>query len=190
MIDNVEALKGLYVALGGNLDDVKNISLISEMLEKISTVAAAAASELPAVSASDNGKALVVKSGKWATGDGVPSATASDVNRVLWVNSSGKWQKGNANFTFVCRVTHDTQEDTYTAQLVGVTFDVLKTYTINGFVMLVLDGWGENCFLPFAGGDSNTRRFSGIVYESNEIYAVVVECTSNGTTIEVLKLSA
>ena len=46
---NVDALKALYVALGGSADDVKNVSLISDMINAIATVAASAvAKELPA----------------------------------------------------------------------------------------------------------------------------------------------
>ena len=45
----VNALKALYVALGGSADDVKNISLIPDMINAIATVASTAvAAELPA----------------------------------------------------------------------------------------------------------------------------------------------
>lgn len=66
MINTVEALQGLYVALGGELSNVANITTIPEMLTAISSVAAAAASELPVVTASDNGKVLGVVNGAWA----------------------------------------------------------------------------------------------------------------------------
>lgn len=65
MINTIEALQGLYVALGGDLADVANITTIPGMLLAISEVAAAAASELPAVKSADNGKVLTVVSGKW-----------------------------------------------------------------------------------------------------------------------------
>lgn len=69
MDTTVEALKNLYVALGGSADDVANISLIPDMINKIATVAATAtAPELPKVTAADNGKVLKVASGKWAVG--------------------------------------------------------------------------------------------------------------------------
>lgn len=69
----VDALKNLYVALGGSADDVVNITLIPDMINAIATVAGAVAtaagtSELPAVTTSDNGKVLKVASGKWAVG--------------------------------------------------------------------------------------------------------------------------
>lgn len=69
MIKTVDALKTLYVALGGSADDVKNTTLIPDMITAIATVAATAtAPELPAVTASDNGKVLKVADGKWAVG--------------------------------------------------------------------------------------------------------------------------
>lgn len=70
MDTTVIALKNLYVALGGTAADVADISLIPDMINAIATVAATATgAELPAVTASDNGKVLKVVEGKWAVGD-------------------------------------------------------------------------------------------------------------------------
>ena len=69
MKQTVESLKGLYVALGGSADDVKNVTLIPDMIDKITAVVPAAiASELPAVTASNNGAVLKVADGKWSIG--------------------------------------------------------------------------------------------------------------------------
>lgn len=69
MKQTVDALKVLYVALGGSADDVAEINLIPDMIEAIATVAATAtAPELPKVTTSDNGKVLKVAEGKWAVG--------------------------------------------------------------------------------------------------------------------------
>ena len=69
MTTTVDALKTLYVALGGSAVDVKNISLIPDMITAIATVAATAtAPELPAVTSTNNGKVLKVVDGKWAIG--------------------------------------------------------------------------------------------------------------------------
>lgn len=69
MDSNVKALKNLYAALGGDADDVTNISRIPDMIEAIATVAeAATAKELPDVTADDNGKVLKVANGKWSIG--------------------------------------------------------------------------------------------------------------------------
>lgn len=69
MTQTVDALKALYVALGGNAEDVADVNLIPDMIEAIATVAATAtAPELPKVTASENGKVLKVIEGKWAVG--------------------------------------------------------------------------------------------------------------------------
>lgn len=63
----VDALKALYVALGGTASEVADITLIPDMINAIATVAASAtAAELPSVKAADNDKVLTVVNGKWA----------------------------------------------------------------------------------------------------------------------------
>lgn len=67
MDNNVTALKALYVALGGNASDVADVSLISDMINAIATLAAGiAGATLPAVTAADDGKILKVVDGAWA----------------------------------------------------------------------------------------------------------------------------
>lgn len=64
---NVEALKALYVAMGGAEEDVVNLTLNSEVIAALSNVAAAvAANILPEVTDADDGKVLTVVDGKWA----------------------------------------------------------------------------------------------------------------------------
>lgn len=62
---NVEALKALYVALGGAAEDVENLNLNSEVIASIATLAGAAGGMLPEVTAADDGKVLTVVDGKW-----------------------------------------------------------------------------------------------------------------------------
>lgn len=65
----VEALRLLYVALGGSADDVADVTIIPDMIAKIATVAATATqAELPEVKAADNGKVLKVIDGAWGVG--------------------------------------------------------------------------------------------------------------------------
>lgn len=64
---NVEALKALYVAMGGAAEDVANLTLNSEVIAALADVAAAvAANVLPEVTDADDGKVLTVVDGKWA----------------------------------------------------------------------------------------------------------------------------
>lgn len=66
---NVEALKDLYVALGGTASNF-TAQTIADAIEQVAVVAqTAVGAELPKVTSSDNGKVLTVVSGKWAKAD-------------------------------------------------------------------------------------------------------------------------
>ena len=63
---NVDALKALYVAMGGAEEDVENLTLNAEVIQALATVAATvAAGILPEVTDADDGKVLTVVDGKW-----------------------------------------------------------------------------------------------------------------------------
>jgi hypothetical protein len=69
----VQALREIYKALGGTETDITDNMTIPEALAKIALVLAtfvttATTSELPEVSATDNGSVLKVIEGKWAVG--------------------------------------------------------------------------------------------------------------------------
>ena len=91
----INALKNLYVELGGNLEDVENITIIPEMINALSEIAGSTI-ELPAVSSTDNGDVLTVVSGKWAKAvlpspePELPEVTAADNGKVLAV-VNGAW---------------------------------------------------------------------------------------------------
>lgn len=69
MDNTIDALKNLYVALGGTAADVADIVIIPDMINAIAAhVASGGAAELPAVTAADNGKVLKVADGVWALG--------------------------------------------------------------------------------------------------------------------------
>lgn len=65
---NVNALKALYIALGGDADNVKSMTLICDIINAIAELVSTTGGMLPAVSASDNGKVLKVADGKWGIG--------------------------------------------------------------------------------------------------------------------------
>lgn len=61
-----EALKNLYVAFGGNADDVETTTNIADVINAIATyIGEGGAAELPTVTTADNGKVLTVVAGKW-----------------------------------------------------------------------------------------------------------------------------
>lgn len=70
MDNTLDALRGLYVALGGDADDVANLVIIPDLINAISTQVATVVGtkELPDVDADDNGKVLKVVDGEWAVG--------------------------------------------------------------------------------------------------------------------------
>lgn len=97
---NVEALKLLYVALGGEATDVADVNTIADMIVKIAS-AVGSTIELPAVSGADNGNVLTVVDGKWAKAEvpsDLPAVTAEDNGSVLKV-VDGVWAVGTDAIT-------------------------------------------------------------------------------------------
>ena len=69
MDNTLDALRHLYVAMGGDADDVENLVIIPDLINAIATlISSGASAELPAVTAADNGKVLKGADGKWAVG--------------------------------------------------------------------------------------------------------------------------
>ena len=67
MDNTLDALRALYVALGGTASDVADLVIIPDLINAIATlISSGAITELPKVTSSDNGKVLTVVSGKWA----------------------------------------------------------------------------------------------------------------------------
>ena len=63
----VEALKELYIALGGSAANVAGITLIPDMIKAIAAhISSGGAAELPSVTTADNGKVLTVVEGEWS----------------------------------------------------------------------------------------------------------------------------
>ena len=74
-MNTVEALRAVYVALGGDSADVADIVTTPELITMIATLlSSGATAELPAVTSSDNGKVLTVVSGEWKAA-ALPSPT-------------------------------------------------------------------------------------------------------------------
>lgn len=69
MDNTLDALRNLYVALGGDADNVVNLVIIPDLINAIALlISSGATAELPAVTATDNGKVLKVVEGEWAVG--------------------------------------------------------------------------------------------------------------------------
>lgn len=108
MDTNVQALKNLYVALGGELTDtyaeiangipVSDYVVTPDVINAIAQkVPSGSGSALPAVTTDDNGKLLTVVEGAWSKADAtkeLPVVTTDDAGKVLKVNAEGAWDKG------------------------------------------------------------------------------------------------
>lgn len=69
MDNTIQALQNLYVALGGDADDVADLAIIPDMINALAAlISSGATAELPVVDTDDNGKVLKVANGKWAVG--------------------------------------------------------------------------------------------------------------------------
>lgn len=97
MDNTIDALRNLYVALGGDADDVAEYVIIPDMINAIAAlIASGATAELPAVTTDDNGKLLTVSGGKWTKATAqteLPAVTADDNGKVLKV-ADGVWAVG------------------------------------------------------------------------------------------------
>ena len=66
MNNTVEALRAVYVALGGDSADVADIVTTPELITMIATlISSGATAELPTVTTANNGEVLTVVSGEW-----------------------------------------------------------------------------------------------------------------------------
>lgn len=105
-MNTVEALKALYVAMGGNLTDtyddiaggvaVSNIVIIPDVISAIAKIAVPA--ELPKVTGDDNRKVLTVKDGKWSAAlpaSQLPEVSQTNAGQVLTVSAEGTWEAAN-----------------------------------------------------------------------------------------------
>jgi len=70
----IEALRALYVKMGGNAADVADLELTPDIIEAIKDIYEDKGDTLPAVTSDDNGKALLVQEGAWDKGP-LPSDT-------------------------------------------------------------------------------------------------------------------
>lgn len=63
---NLEAVKAIYVALGGSSDTVANMTVTADVIKATATlISTQGIYALPAVTADDNGDVLTVVDGAW-----------------------------------------------------------------------------------------------------------------------------
>ncbi len=101
----VEALKDLYVAMGGESSDVSGLSLNPDVIEQIAElVESGETKELPAVTAEDNDKVLAVVNGAWdkaesGGGSGGVEVVVARIEVSNYDSSSSSYTVVNSNYT-------------------------------------------------------------------------------------------
>ncbi len=99
MDNTLDALRKLYIALGGQAADVANLVITPELINAIATLVSAGLTEaLPAVTASNNGQVLTVVNAEWAAAAipaQLPAVTATDNGKILTV-VDGVWAAATA----------------------------------------------------------------------------------------------
>ena len=100
MDTTIIALRNLYVAMGGEAEDVANLSMIPDLINAIAElVASGATKELPTIRSIDEGKALMIKGSKWVANKiptELPNVSEDDNGKVLKV-IEGEWGVGTDN---------------------------------------------------------------------------------------------
>ena len=99
MNNTLDALRNLYVALGGDADNVEALVITPELIDAVATLISAGLTEaMPAVTAENNGQVLTVVSGEWkaaAIPAQLPAVSGDDDGKVLTV-VDGAWAAASA----------------------------------------------------------------------------------------------
>lgn len=91
--NTIEALKKLYVAMGGDADDVENLTITPEMISAIADIYQGGEA-LPEVTSDDNGKVLTVVGDKWDKAEnagGAVEITLSQESQTAFVTLLGQF---------------------------------------------------------------------------------------------------
>lgn len=174
----INALKKLYVELGGNIKDVENITIIPEMINALSEIAGSTI-ELPGVTTEDNGDVLTVVDGKWAKAEagGVPAVTAEDNGDVLTV-VEGEWAKATIPRQSIVLTCTKSGGSNYK---LPISFSELRSLIDNG-IYVVLQ-------VPFTVGSTNFyRNFYLVTYGSSVIFEGMVVANTEPFTITFYEL--
>lgn len=168
MDTTVKALKNLYVALGGDVDDVAEISRIPDMIKVLSvTFPQVISSILPAITAGDNGKVLTALDGSWRAMDipaELPQVTGIDEGDTLEV-VNGQWT--TVSHPEVKEITADNWQ-----MIVNKIANGTATYRIGNYKPLDLGDEGTINMQIVAKGSSASPLASGNGYATYDLVAM------------------
>ena len=195
----VEALKSLVTAIGGSYsaDD----DTVSEILEKVTSAFESGefVTDLPAVTAEDNGKLFGVTGGEWGKIDApveLPAVTADDNGKLLGVDS-GEWGKVDApsNAPYDVPFTVSQSGGSYTATTTSAFEDVFAVADAeNKIVRAKANLSGMNVYFPLCIIDDTSGSekliFSATAIMSNAVVYIAFSWFVDGTiVIEVTPLT-
>lgn len=169
--NTIEALKKLYVAMGGDADDVENLTITPEMISAIADIyqGGGGGSDLPAVTSDDNGKVLAVVEGDWDKAD----AKSEVVTVALGETSLSNAMTALANFLAAAVASAGTFTAYYMADGVSET-DSIISYLNQGKVVIL------DC------GDMGKIMVSGFATGQFNIYIDFYEYVMDGATINAM----
>ena len=182
--NTIEALKKLYVAMGGTAADVENLNITPEMIAAIADIyQGGGGSSLPAVTADDNGKVLAVVEGDWDKADApkeLPTVTTAHNGRVLKV-ANGAWRIGYDNDKVIIVhygfVSEDPEDPTIGHWESNIEYNTVRSYAETGYLVVAkvespyeegtvyfvpIGGYNEFCVIFSAAAPANSSDMNAI----------------------------
>lgn len=174
--NTIEALKKLYVAMGGTAADVANLTITPEMISAIADIYQGGGSSLPAVTSDDNGKVLAVVAGDWNKADApkeLPAVTGTDNGKFLKV-VQGAWTKATDFDVIYATFEYDESESAWTCDR---TAEEVIGWINNGKLAFAKVQVAENtvAILPV----------TGLMYNEGDIFGVAFSAVAAADSADV-----
>ena len=170
----IEALKALYVKLGGTASTVADITQTPDMINAIAQVYEDKGDTLPAVTPDDNSKLLTVVGGKWDKANApteLPAVSGTDNGKLLGV-AEGAWAivdapTGNDDYIINFTKSDDKWTSDKTANEIASAFSQHKNLVLknsyNGYFVLTYFRTGSSIEIHALDGSGTTA----IVYQAS-----------------------
>lgn len=190
---NINALKALYVALGGNLTNtytdiadgiaVADYVLLADVISAIAKIAGSSSGSLPAVTSADNGDLLAVVNGAWAKADNIipdPNDTTYRTGKEYTMLFVNKDLETDENFlaymsNYALPLIHDDDE----GKMLVVSGENNKAYEYRNMpvVSVYFEGTMDT--------DNHFTACTSVLGEPTPSDIVDMLLTHEGTTIEI-----
>lgn len=190
----IEALRALYVKMGGNAADVADLELTPDIIEAIKDIYEDKGDTLPAVTDADNGMALLVQEGAWDKGtlpSGLPEVSEFDNNKSLRV-VNGEWAVDSDTF-----VATFTPNETMTSVTCDKTFaEITDAYIAGKRVVghLILTASGDYGIAPLLAigkidGEIASVNFANTGLNQGVIMSALIVYDSEGPALNMATIT-